>query len=143
MEQWKTCTEYPNYAVSDTGRVKGLVSTSVWHPCHELKGWKHSTGCICVTLNQDGKRKSARVHILVAKAFIPNPMNLPTVNHIDGDKTYNVMNNLEWASSERNIVHAVQTGLHKTKGYGFHKAANKWAAYIESKGVRHHLGLFS
>jgi hypothetical protein len=138
---WKTIEEFSDYEVSDAGMVMRTVARP-WHPCRLLTGWVHSTGCTCVSLNHGNRRRSARVHILVAKAFIPNPLNLPTVNHKDGDKTHNDVSNLEWASSERQIVHAIQTGLHKTKGYGFHKASGKWTAYIESKGVRRHLGLF-
>jgi hypothetical protein len=84
-----------------------------------------------------------RIHILVAKAFISNPLNLPTVNHKDGNRKNNDVCNLEWATSERQNIHAIQTGLHKTRGYTFHKASGKWKAYIIRKDVQHYLGLFA
>jgi hypothetical protein len=57
-------------------------------------------------------KKSVRIHREVAKAFVPNPENLPEVNHIDGDKSNNHYSNLEWVSREKNIQHAWANGLY-------------------------------
>lgn len=65
---------------------------------------------------QDGdKVRTLRVHRLVASAYIPNPDDLPEVNHINGDKANNHVSNLEWATRKKNMAHAHQTGLIKRK----------------------------
>lgn len=65
-----------------------------------------------VTLTIDkGKKKTFLVHRLIAQKFIPNPDNLPQVNHIDGNKDNNHVNNLEWVDNQTNTDHAVATGL--------------------------------
>lgn len=61
--------------------------------------------------NQTGSTVNHRLHRLVAEAFIPNPENKRTVNHIDGNKLNNRVENLEWATHEENLDHARQTGL--------------------------------
>jgi DNA-binding CsgD family transcriptional regulator len=70
-----------------------------------------------VSLSKDSVQRSHRIHRLVAQAFIPNPLNLPEVNHRDGNPANNRVNNLEWATHKGNIGHAVRTGLrHQVKG---------------------------
>lgn len=69
-------------------------------------------GYVVITLN----RKMLRVHRLIATAFIPNPNNLPEVNHKDGNKQNNEISNLEWVTRSENVQHAYQTGLAKNPG---------------------------
>lgn len=64
-----------------------------------------------ITLSHNGKRKSYTVHRLVAEAFISNPLNKKTVNHIDGNKLNNDISNLEWSTEKENQVHKWNTGL--------------------------------
>lgn len=59
----------------------------------------------------DGKKRRTRVHRMVAEAFIPNPENLPIVNHKDGNKRNNNIDNLEWVTVKQNTQHAVENGL--------------------------------
>ena len=73
----------------------------------------------------DGKQKQQLVHILVAKHFIPNPYGHPQVNHKDGDKTNNYVENLEWVTAQENNLHALRTGLRP--GY---MSANDKEAYL-------------
>lgn len=84
---------------------------------NEMPGSKCSLGYHVFSLRMPGcKKKDIRRHILVAKAFIPNPENKPGVNHKNGVKGDDRIENLEWATSLENSQHAVKTGLLDTKG---------------------------
>lgn len=64
-----------------------------------------------VTFSINRKRKQFYVHRLIAEHFIPNPKNLPQVNHIDGNKLNNSLDNLEWVTVQDNVIHAYKNGL--------------------------------
>jgi hypothetical protein len=79
-----------------------------------LKQPLNSHGYPCVTIKYlNGTQKVVQVHRLIAKTFIPNPDNLPQINHIDGNKCNNNVQNLEWCSVRDNIRHAYKTGLNQ------------------------------
>lgn len=119
-EIWKDIEGYEGlYQVSNLGRVKSLE-----RKCKVLNGYrtvnerirslnKNRYGYITVSLNKNNKTKICTIHRLVAIAFIENPENKIQVNHIDGDKSNNTVDNLEWVSQEENMQHAVNTGLLK------------------------------
>ncbi|HDX9500157.1 TPA: HNH endonuclease [Bacillus thuringiensis] len=71
------------------------------------------TGYKVIGLYCKGKQKMYKVHRLVALAFIPNPENKNIINHINGDKTNNFVENLEWTTQKENIRHAFDAGLSK------------------------------
>ncbi len=77
----------------------------------EVPQQKNKFGYMNVPLYKDGKQRQYKVHRLIAQAFILNPQNKEQVNHIDGDKTHNVVWNLEWVTSKENNVHASDIGL--------------------------------
>lgn len=113
------------YQVSNFGRVKSLKRKNVFYcglkkeylerPVKEkiLNFSKSNRGYLQVCLTKNGNYKTYTVHRLVAKAFIDNPLNKKTVNHIDGNKLNNCVNNLEWATSSENNKHAFDNGLSK------------------------------
>lgn len=72
---------------------------------------------LIVCLSNNGKHKNYKVHRLVAEAFILNPNNKLEINHINGDKSNNIVTNLEWCTSSENTIHSYKTGLQKIK-YG-------------------------
>lgn len=88
------------YEVSNTGKVRSLCGR--YGKNRILKQSSGSKGYLIVTLCGKGPQKTVNVHRLVAKAFIPNPDNLPCVNHIDEDRTNNNVTNLEWCSYYHN-----------------------------------------
>lgn len=122
-EVWKDVVGYEGlYQVSNLGRVKSLARFKLNHgklkpiPERILKPWEMSKqtngqAYMMVSLYQNAKRKSALVHRLVAEAFIPNPENKPTVNHKNGDKYNNQVDNLEWMTQRENLLHAYKMGL--------------------------------
>ena len=69
------------------------------------------SGYPSLTLCKNNIKKFAHVHRLIALTFIPNPNNLPCVNHIDGNKENNTISNLEWCTFKENSMHAVRLGL--------------------------------
>lgn len=117
MEIWKSIEGFEGlYEVSNLGRVKSLDQENVngrrWIG-FELSQSKDRYGYPKVMLRKEGKQKSISVHRLVAGAFIDNPHGKPQVNHIDGIKTNNKWDNLEWNTALENMTHARETGLNK------------------------------
>lgn len=98
MEIWKDIEGYEDlYEVSDEGRVRNKKTGRI------LKAGKDTGGYLYINLCKDGEPKPKSIHRLVAQSFIPNPLNLSEVNHIDEDKTNNNVDNLEWISHQDNI----------------------------------------
>jgi hypothetical protein len=96
------------YKIANDGRVLSLITDAYVRTNVDTHGY------LIVNLYKDGKRTTARLHVLVAKHFIPNPDNLPVVNHIDGNKQNPHYTNLEWCTYAENTQHAHQTGLQTT-----------------------------
>ena len=102
-EIWKPIG-YEGYEVSNLGRVKSYkydkINGKIMNP------YKNTKGYLQIDLQLDGRKRENRVHLavhrLVAIAFIPNPDNLPQVNHKDEDKTNNCVDNLEWCTNDYN-----------------------------------------
>ena len=66
---------------------------------------------VCISLGSRSNKKMIKVHKAVAETFIPNPNNLPQVNHINGNKLNNYSSNLEWCTNQENQIHAIKNGL--------------------------------
>lgn len=99
--------EFKRYTFNEDGTILGPSGKELcFHKCK--KGYKR------VNLKSNsGKKRTYLVHRLIAKKFIPNPFNKPQVNHIDGDKNNNSVDNLEWCTAQENVNHSVNVGLVK------------------------------
>lgn len=95
------------YTVCDTGKVFNTVSLKIIKK-HIIKGYE------CVFLYENKKAKYRAMHRLIAELFIPNPNNYRFINHKDGNKLNNNVENLEWCTSKQNMQHAFNNNLIKT-----------------------------
>lgn len=105
MEKWKAIKDYENYEINTRGEVKNK------------KGYilrQHIMGNYLTIKLYKKKNNLLAVHRLVAKIFIPNPNSLPCVNHKDGNKLNNNVDNLEWCSYSENTKKAFELGLQKS-----------------------------
>ena len=102
-EKFVRVDEYDRYMISNKGRVWSTIGCGKF-----LKGGKDRLGYIQVQLSKgDGSIKHFYIHQLVGKAFIPNPQNLPYINHRDEDKTNNCVENLEWCDAKYNHNYSI------------------------------------
>lgn len=136
MEIWKDIEGFEGYyQISNKGNVR---SVNRFDGVHDRQGLPikqnlKQNGYLQVGLRKHGKRKWFGVHRLVAIHFIENPDNKPQVNHIDGNKLNNTVENLEWVTGGENQTHAVKMGLRimprgeKNSSYGKYGADSKSA----------------
>lgn len=95
---------YYDYIVNDSGDIFDCNG-------NKIEQWSFGHGYVFVSLVINGKRRLKKVHRILAELFIPNDMNYPCVNHIDGNKTNNSLDNLEWCTYYHNNKHARDTKL--------------------------------
>jgi hypothetical protein len=106
--KWRVVEKFPKYEVSDTGLIMNRRTGKILKPMENHKGYLYVN-----LYDEEGKIKKFRVHRLVAEAFIPNPENKPQVNHKNGNKHDNRVENLEWVTNVENYRHAAEKGLTK------------------------------
>lgn len=110
MAGFVVCEEAPDLAVNPSGQVRKLSTGRVMKPVPDPEGYER------VRTKSGNRVLYKRVHRLVAAAFIPNPENKPHVNHKDGVKNNNHLENLEWCTHKENYKHAkdvLRVGMHK------------------------------
>lgn len=118
-EIWKDIKNYENkYQVSNSGRIKSLKKDIILKPSVHYKGYLE------VKLYKNNSSKVFKIHRLVASAFIPNPENKPQVNHIDGNKQNNCVDNLEWNTQSENQLHAFRNKLNRGSMYAKYSINN-------------------
>ena len=101
-----------DYIVSSDGRVYSTKNSARSYYHMELKQRPNVDGYMVITTGPNGHRRDARVHRIVAEAFIPNPNNLPEVNHKDCNRANNNVENLEWCTHIDNIKYSIDMGNH-------------------------------
>lgn len=113
----KTIKEFDRYKISKAGDVysciigRGVKARNSGEPQRVLKPVIDATGYPIVSLTDGTKKRNRSIHRLLALAYIPNPEALPHVNHIDGNKCNNKLENLEWVSVKENTQHAIRIGI--------------------------------
>ena len=116
---------YKNYIITKEGSIISKKTGKQLYVHVNKKGYNF------VRLKADGNGRTMLVHRIIAYLFLPNPDNLPEVNHKDGNKSNNNHWNLEWCSRKHNVEHAVASGLHhKGEGSGNSKLTNDQAEQL-------------
>lgn len=107
MESWKKINKFPEYLISDQGRLKSIKfgKERLRKPIVDGKGYMR------ISLSDNGFQNTQKIYRLVAIHFIPNPENKPQVNHKNGIKADNRAENLEWCTHQENMTHASVNGL--------------------------------
>ncbi len=142
MEEYKIIEGYENYEVSNTGKLRNKSSNKF------IVGKNDKDGYIEVSLRHkegdvNSKRRFFRLHRLVATAFIPNPNNKPLVDHKDGNKANNNVDNLRWASFVENTYNSKKISKDtKTNVKGITLEHGKYRARIRVNGKSLSLGSF-
>lgn len=97
------------YEINEYGEMRNSITGRVLKPKSNYKGYK------AYGVSIKGKYLDISIHRAVAELFVPNPENKPEVNHIDGEKSNNHYQNLEWVTPKENMGHAIKEGLRKPK----------------------------
>jgi len=153
-EEWKDVSGYEGfYQISNFGRVKSLPRV-VYQKTNNNKPYSVKGGILKAGKNIWGYKQASfviegskvykpTIHRLVATNFIPNPNNLPDINHIDEDKSNNHYSNLEWCTERANTVFSCKKNTSsRHPGVCWHKRNKKWQVrvYINRKSI--HIGYF-
>jgi hypothetical protein len=119
-EEWRWIPDYKNlYKISSIGRIMKCDPDTGAQEIYE--GRTSCRGYVQTKLTKNGVTKTATIHRLVALAFVDNPESKKDVNHRDGNKTNNIVDNLEWTTEEENVMHGHRTGINPNSVTGRNK----------------------
>jgi hypothetical protein len=115
-EIWKDITDFEGlYKISNLGKIKRIPSIKCKKERY-IAACLNDNGYYIIRLYKNSKGKCAKLHRLIAQAFIPTVEGKTFINHINGIKTDNRIENLEWCTKAENSQHAIKMGLHKIQG---------------------------
>ena len=138
-ECWRSINNYLNYQISNIGRVRNCLTGRMLRPGQDKSGYYQ------VSLCENGKKRSHRLHKLVAQEFLENPEEKRCVDHIDGDRANNCVSNLRYASHQENQMNKRKTTTDTTskyKGVYWNRDKSKWHSRVWIDRKSTHLGLF-
>jgi hypothetical protein len=138
-EEWRPVPGYENYSVSNTGRVIRAIGGQGAQAGRELEQHPNEKGYLWVRLTKNNRPKSFFVHKLVLLAFSgPMPDGMTEINHENGNKGNNRLDNLEYSTRSGNIQHAYDTGLKPSM-----KGVRNGSAVLDDEKVREIRKLYS
>jgi len=139
IENWRLIDGYDNYEISSHGRCRNNQTSRI------LKLGVNIHGYLKVNLRKDNIPKTCSIHRLVAEAFLENPLNKKSVDHIDNNRKNNMLSNLRWATSKENCANRSkrENTSSSYKGVSFNKEKQKWLVQLRTNGKKYHIGYFN
>jgi hypothetical protein len=134
MSEYHQIPNFPKYLIDFNGNVYSQRTNKI------LKSWD-GEGYDKISLRKDGKTHKLFIHRLLGIVFIPNPLNLPTINHKNGNRKDNRVENLEWSSYTDQELHKSKVVNARKRGATF--AKNGWLSTISIAGKQKYLGRFT
>lgn len=140
MEEYRIIIGFEKYSVSNFGNVKTNKTGKILKSSYDKDGYNR-----LVIRDKNGKKSCLRIHRLVCIMFLNNPENKPFVDHIDGNKQNNNINNLRWCTNQENQRNTKLSSRNTSnvKGVAFRKENNKFRASITIDGIWIHIGYYN
>ena len=139
IEQWRLVSGYDNYEVSSHGRVRNNKTNLILKIQNSTAGYKQ------IGLNRGGEKKKHGIHRLVAFAFLDRTDEQTEVDHLNHDRSNNMLDNLRWVTKSVNQRNASRRtdNISGTSGVSFHNSTNSWRASWQDANMRHKNKFFS